>query len=109
MVLDAVAARPSATRSRVFVSAPLPLALVSLGIGGALLLLDRPWVHIAGYAASCLLPFILVAFQRREAARLLAVQGIARPTRERFLASAILVVGFAVAVVHAWSFAWAVS
>lgn len=110
MVLDAVGAAPSVRQTRRFIlRGALPMAALLIAVGVALLFVSGRLPHVGGYVFSCLLPFLLVAAQRREAAHLLAQEGIARPARERFFASGLLVIGFAVAVIHAWAFAWAVS
>jgi len=109
MVLDSVTPRPAVGGQRLIVRAALPVAMSSLVLGAVVLFVHGTWIHVVGYVLSCLLPFLLVAFQRRAAARMLAAEGIARPTWERYGTPAILAAGFVLAVIHAWSFAWGVS
>jgi hypothetical protein len=87
----------------------LPVASFSLAVGGGLLALSMPAAHVAGYCLACLIPFLLVAAQRREATRMQAREGLVRAGHERWFAATILLVGFIIAGIHAWYFAWGVS
>ena len=87
----------------------LPAAAVSLVLGIALLPLASNGSHIAGYCLTCLIPFLLVAAQRREAVHVQAERGTVRPSHERWMTAGLLGVGLIAAAVHAWAFAWAVS
>lgn len=89
--------------------AGLPAAALAIAAGIALLLFPAPGVHVLGYCLTCLIPFLLVAGQRHEAMRQQAELGVVRANRERWIAAALLGIGFVFAAVHAWQFALAVS
>jgi hypothetical protein len=81
------------------------IAIGSLGIAVALLLTGGIPLHAIGYAFSCLIPFTLVALFRRMSLRRMAALGVASPAWAKPLGTAIIVLGFVLAVLHAWSIA----
>ncbi len=86
-----------------------PTAVVSLVLGIALLPVGGTVVHIAGYCLSCLIPFVLIAGERRAAMREQTERGVVRDGRERWVAVAVLGAGLLVGGVHAWMIAWSLS
>lgn len=94
---------------RALLAIGLPASAAMVVAGALLLVVDGRLVNAAGYLLACLLPFLLVAAQRREAVQTQARSGQVRPGHERWLASAVLVAGLVVAACHAWRFAWDVA
>lgn len=82
------------------------VAVVSVTLGGTLLLFDPLGVHAAGYLIGCLVPLTAVALARREDVRVRGEQGLIAPSWRRGAYLAIIVLGFAVAGAHAWAIAW---
>jgi hypothetical protein len=95
--------------SKLLLAAALPAAACSILLGLVLLFVGGNAAHLVGYVLSCVVPFLLVAVHRREAAHLLATVGIVRPRSERIFASLLIVAGLVLAALHAWAFAWAIS
>lgn len=81
------------------------VAIGSLVIGVLLLPSSGVPLHLVGYSFSCLVPFTLVALFRRVSIRRMAALGVASPGWAKPAGTAIIVLGFALAVLHAWSIA----
>lgn len=92
--------------TRSFAATVTVVAIASVLIGAALLLLDPLGLHALGYFIGCLVPFTAVALARREDVRVRGEQGLIAPTWRRGAYLAIIVLGFAVAGAHAWAIAW---
>jgi hypothetical protein len=94
---------------RLVLGGGLPAAGTSLCVGVGLVFVSGVDLHALGYGLCTLLPFVLIALQRREAARVEARKGELRPGWERRLVPLMLAVGIAGAIANAWYFAWAIS
>lgn len=69
---------------------------------GALALVGGIALNLIGYAASSLAVFTLVALFRRRSVRRSALIGVSASRNLNFAALALLGVGFALSLVHAW-------
>jgi hypothetical protein len=103
------AMRAKARIGQLVLVAALPVAALSLTVGVALVPVGASDVHVVGYCLSSVIPFVLVAAQRREAIRVQAQHGVVRGRFERWIAATMLVIGLLAAGAHAWQYAWAVS
>jgi len=87
----------------------LVLAGSSVVVGIAALGLSSSAAHVVGYAFCSVVPFVLIALERRASVAQEAIHGIAPPRYERRLVYVILFVGLAGAIANAWVFAWGIS
>jgi len=92
--------------TRSFAATATFVAIVSVVIGGTLLLFDPLGLHAVGYFIGCLVPFTAVALARREDVRVRGEQGRIAPAWRRGAYLAIIILGFAVAGAHSWAIAW---
>lgn len=78
-------------------------ASASVLASAGLLAVGRLGVHVAGYILASLVSFTCVAFFRRHATRRTLVAGIAMQRSAVVLSTAVLVLGLALAVAHAYA------
>jgi hypothetical protein len=98
----------SASRSAVL-RFGLPVAAGSVLIGIALLFASHAAADVTGYLLCSLVPFLLVALERRAVVTEEARLGYGPGRNERWFARGILLVGLIGAAAHAWFFAWSIS
>lgn len=88
---------------------PLVIAAVLVVVSAAMLLLSSWRTNLVGYAFAAPLPFVLVVLQRRDVVRQREQEGLAVPRQADVLALLILVVGFGIALIHGFTFAYEVA
>ena len=80
----------------------LLLAAAAAAALGAVALIGGIGLNLLGYIFSSLAVFTLVALYRRRSVRRSALLGISPPRDLNFVALALLAIGFALSLVHAW-------
>lgn len=78
---------------------------ISLMVSALLLFTGGVLLHVLGYLFACLVPFTLVALFRRNSIQRTALSGVATPAWTRQVGVGIIVAGFILAILHAWSIA----
>jgi hypothetical protein len=83
----------------------LAVAAVAVLIGAGLAVPGETATAVAGYATSSLVAFTVVALFRRGSRERQLLHGIAQTRSQTLLAASVLVAGFVVSVIHAWTIA----
>lgn len=78
---------------------------ISLVVSAILLFTGGLLLNVLGYLFACLAPFTLVALFRRNSIQRMVITGVATPAWTRQVSVGIIVAGFVLAILHAWSIA----
>lgn len=81
------------------------VAAACVAFGAVMAVAPGAGFHLLGYVFACLVTFTLVTFFRRFSVEKAATEGVVPPSWTRWFSIALLVVGFAVAILNAWAVA----